>query len=634
MNSLDTNVSNYSDNQLLDILELDYFNTHSIQDKCDEYINYYNNKNDSLYIFFTHVKKRLLNRFNNTSNYVNNSDYISEPEPEPDSDSDSDSEPLFEGMTNINEDVKDTNKSDDNNNSDDDNNSDDNNNSDDDVGNPDNTNNILTNNVESYYKGDYTQQGSKVQSNKATSRDQKINVFGNSSQFPMIQQRLGIQNNYNVPVLQGTINPNLQNTTTRYIMIDSQFRPFTDLNTYLNDGCNFTINLSEKIHNVISIKLNSYQIPYSWYNIDASLSNNCFWIVANNITYNISLTSGNYTNSTLETEVNTQLANAGFDGAENACQINSSNNIMTLALFGLQIYNIPETDSSGDIVYDTNGNVTYSDTPYIVGTEGYNDRVIFYDTTNELYCASSCSNTGFTDTFGWLAGYRVTQQLINSPTIVGSSVVNLVLTKYLALQVNDYNQNRVNTSLIGIQQPETGVDTPKYPNLPFRDVTCELQDQLDNYDGFVNTIESIIPDSTIGDAVDDRLSELQNNIETNLVQYMSNTYEPTFPRTMTRNQLYATNEIVKNKKKNNNSRKQAPSNSDVLVVLPVNIGNATPGTVLTSDASSLQTSVRRYFGPVNIQKIQVALLSDKGNPINLNGTDWSFTLVAECLYQY
>lgn len=55
MNSLDTNVSNYSDNQLLDILELDYFNTHSIQDKCDKYINYYSNKNDSLYIFFTQI---------------------------------------------------------------------------------------------------------------------------------------------------------------------------------------------------------------------------------------------------------------------------------------------------------------------------------------------------------------------------------------------------------------------------------------------------------------------------------------------------------------------------------------------------------------------------------------------------
>ena len=32
--------------------------------------------------------------------------------------------------------------------------------------------------------------------------------------------------------------------------------------------------------------------------------------------------------------------------------------------------------------------------------------------------------------------------------------------------------------------------------------------------------------------------------------------------------------------------------------------------------------------------MRVRLLDDKGNVINLNGSDWSVTLIAEILYQY
>ena len=43
---------------------------------------------------------------------------------------------------------------------------------------------------------------------------------------------------------------------------------------------------------------------------------------------------------------------------------------------------------------------------------------------------------------------------------------------------------------------------------------------------------------------------------------------------------------------------------------------------------------RRYFGPVDIDRMAVKLLDDKGNVLNLNGNDWCFTLVCESLYQY
>ena len=43
---------------------------------------------------------------------------------------------------------------------------------------------------------------------------------------------------------------------------------------------------------------------------------------------------------------------------------------------------------------------------------------------------------------------------------------------------------------------------------------------------------------------------------------------------------------------------------------------------------------RVYFGPVSIERLRITLLDDKGNILNLHGHDWSFTLIADQLYQY
>ena len=51
------------------------------------------------------------------------------------------------------------------------------------------------------------------------------------------------------------------------------------------------------------------------------------------------------------------------------------------------------------------------------------------------------------------------------------------------------------------------------------------------------------------------------------------------------------------------------------------------GAVLTGSPS------RKYFGPVDIDKLQFSLLDDCGRQVNLNDADWSITLVFTCLYQ-
>ena len=71
----------------------------------------------------------------------------------------------------------------------------------------------------------------------------------------------------------------------------------------------------------------------------------------------------------------------------------------------------------------------------------------------------------------------------------------------------------------------------------------------------------------------------------------------------------------------------------MFALLPVKSSNATPGTIYVEFGGSLQQQERIYFGPVNIRRLSIKLINDKGDIIDLNGADWSFQFVCEQLYQ-
>ena len=110
---------------------------------------------------------------------------------------------------------------------------------------------------------------------------------------------------------------------------------------------------------------------------------------------------------------------------------------------------------------------------------------------------------------------------------------------------------------------------------------------------------------------------------------------PSAPRTLTQSQIYTINEINKNKNNLTNYLAKAPTSSDIMGVLPIKTSTGVPtGSLLVEFSGSLQENTRTYFGPVNIDRMAIQLLDDKGNVLNLNGNDWCFTLVCDCLYQY
>jgi hypothetical protein len=109
---------------------------------------------------------------------------------------------------------------------------------------------------------------------------------------------------------------------------------------------------------------------------------------------------------------------------------------------------------------------------------------------------------------------------------------------------------------------------------------------------------------------------------------------PSAPRILTQSQIYSINEIIKNNERNVKYRASSPTCSDIFAIIPLDKKGLSTGDLYVEDSSTLQLNKRVYFGPVNIDRMRIKLLDDKGNVLNLNGGDWCITIVAEILYQY
>ena len=172
--------------------------------------------------------------------------------------------------------------------------------------NKDNPQNTSDSQLYNWWSQEALKQEDSVQSDKTTERQQRIGLFDNTHNV-MLRERLGINQTYPVPVVQGQMNPNLKNTNTQLVNIDSQFRQnsfpikgtagsiSSIANTFTStySTTNFTVDLTDTLINVISLKLYSVSIPYSWYNIDSAYGTNCFKL-PNSDNTTIELESGNY----------------------------------------------------------------------------------------------------------------------------------------------------------------------------------------------------------------------------------------------------------------------------------------------------------------------------------------------------
>jgi hypothetical protein len=282
-----------------------------------------------------------------------------------------------------------------------------------------------------------------------------------------------------------------------------------------------------------------------------------------------------------------------------------------------------------------------------------NVSLIFYDTLMFNSCLdNSCGSTQMriNQNFGWTLGYRSTDPNIlkinledtddtvnlstsslkgntNTYFKVAQSPANLYGPTYFMLVLDDYNNNRTNNSLVTITNVSNKVDLPNYYNTGIKNAnntfaTVGCPDDLEPIDPSLNSLPSVLPYVT-----------------------------KSSPRQLTQSQLYTANEILYNRSTYSN-KVVGPSTADVLALLPLSNISSLRSNILYDDkgavsltsnqisqpyvvfGSSLSMYQRTYFGPVNIDRMRVRLLDDKSNLVNLNDSDWSFSLVVEQIYQY
>ena len=68
-------------------------------------------------------------------------------------------------------------------------------------------------------------------------------------------------------------------------------------------------------------------------------------------------------------------------------------------------------------------------------------------------------------------------------------------------------------------------------------------------------------------------------------------------------------------------------------LIPLNIANLPNNSIYVDSSIALRDQQRNYFGPVNIQRMSVKLINDRGETVDLNGANWSFSFICEQLYQ-
>ena len=580
MTSIDTNVSNYTLSELMAIVELTDLDHESILKNTDKLIKRFKGKKPELSVFFQAIQSQLLQY----------ADGLKDPNDDEDEDGEYGDEEdeatvekiIVEGFgTRSNEAIYPSGEK----------------------------------QVSDWYTNENLTQSDQNQVNKITDRKQKIQTFGNPH-VTMNREQLGINDTYQVPVKQDSLNPNLKNTITRFINLDSQFRQYT--NGIDSTSTDYTLDLSDTLKDVLNMRIFSYQIPYSWYSLDVAYGNTCLWINDGSVNVVVSVSPGNYTSSQFITDLSNNFTTAGFYNYPTGGPVlyNPNNGKITLNLYG--------ADFSGNIIVG----------PSLVHTTftvSETTKIIFYDFTGVLQCTNVClskTNHHFNNSLGWVMGFRVPYTYVDPSGNTAPCVLDLNGPKYLILVIDDYNQNHVNNGLVSITQFSSTLKMPSYfsPDLPY---TCSNP---------TSNLEQIVAEANLQSVFDNQNSSTSNGL------LIAGKYEgdysqtqivlPSAPRTLTQSQIYTINEINKSRNNTTNYLSKAPTTSDILGILPIKTVGLSTGSLIVEFSGSVQENIRTYFGPVDIDRMCVKLIDDKGNILNLNGSDWCVTLICECLYQY
>ena len=198
-----------------------------------------------------------------------------------------------------------------------------------------------------------------------------------------------------------------QPTRKKYINIDTR-----TLDVSGNSIANYTISLPERINNVKSIMVCNAEVPISYYNVSSNLGNNSFGVydVAAGTSGSVVVSNGNYTSSTLVTEINSKLYALGSDFED----------------LSFNIYN-------NFVISSVKNDSTYASTGVDVN--------FAVNSSNEF------DKYNFKSKLGWLLGFRDTSYNITSTTRTAEALPDLNGPRYLYLVVDEFTKGNQSSFL-------------------------------------------------------------------------------------------------------------------------------------------------------------------------------------------
>ena len=233
---------------------------------------------------------------------------------------------------------------------------------------------------------------------------------GNTDRDIQVRKETPYFDSYPSEYFAGAINPLKKRIVKKNLNIDSKFR-----DNYLNNSSsNFNFNLPMNMNNVVQMQLSAIELPTTYYAVSKQIGNNFFTITVNGTTTTtINLPTGNYTQTSIMTEINNQLS------------------LATGAPFNEVIFSINLSTGTGS------GRT-------MVG-------LALASSITELELNFQTDNKGIPDLnaplplkLGWLLGFR-NGFYTNNLNYVSEGIVDVSGPKYLFLVVDDYNNN-VNNS--------------------------------------------------------------------------------------------------------------------------------------------------------------------------------------------
>ena len=439
----------------------------------------------------------------------------------------------------------------------------------------------------------------------------------------VIQKKLPSSHTFaHVPLVQGKLNPNLKNTAKQILNIDSHYRKMIGPPSIpdLSDNCaslesvfkapfpypenpsDFTVNLSTKINKVINIKLQSVEIPISWYVFapnygttsfrigPTSASGELFYPIDMATTSLVTIPEGNYDALSLVTAVQTALP-AGYtialDSPTQKVTISeSSGNPFSIFFYVERTPAIPANPAAG-IPYD------------IPAVAGWTEDV-----------AGLCQTRGpkVDYNLGWLLGFRRTHY-VGESSYTGEAPVDTYGIRYIYIVLDDFKRNHLNQSIISSytdketfrrQKTSNSCIPPPNPPAPVIEHGANL--------GFCRLVQPPLDAERAATKLEWYAKQQME------IFWRSKTYTNRY-RTWTGQDSIARIQIDLNKN------------------APVSGAQNRPKYILLNDEDK-GIGNRSYFGPITLSRINIKLVNDKGYILDLNNMDWSCKFEIESIYQY